>query len=77
MKIFIKNYLLQKGLNEKLININFESFENENPDWEEKSALIFVRKKNVKTDDIENKDKNLAKMARAGFSYNLIKKIGL
>ena len=39
-----------------------------------KSAKIFVRKKRLENSS-ENKQKNLSKMARAGFSYDISKEI--
>ena len=73
-KQFIKNYLLQKGIEKNLINSTLEDFELNNPDWEFKSAKIFVRKKIWGLNDKKNKEKNLAKMSRAGFNYNISKK---
>jgi len=74
-KNFIKSYLMQKYIKKDLIDETINNFELENPDWEKKSAEIFVRKKRLKSKDIKNKEKNLAKMARAGFNYNISKKI--
>ena len=39
-----------------------------------KSAKIFVKKKKLDNSN-ENKQKNLSKMARAGFSYDISKKV--
>ena len=50
-------------------------FEIENPEWEMESAKIFIRKKRLKIKDASNREKNVAKMARAGFHYNIIKDI--
>ena len=74
-KNFIKNYLLQKGIEKNLINITLKNFELNNPDWEFESAKIFVRKKILNFNDKKNKEKNLAKMSRAGFDYNTSKKM--
>ena len=74
-KRFIQNYLLQKGIEKNLINSALEDFELNNPDWEFKSAKIFVRKKISGLNDKKNKEKNLAKMSRAGFNYNISKKM--
>ena len=74
-KNFIKNYLLQKGIEKNLINITLKNFELNNPDWEFESAKIFVRKKILGFNDEKNKEKNLAKMSRAGFDYNTSKKM--
>ena len=46
-KNFIKNYLLQKGIEKNLINKTLNDFELNNPDWEFESAKIFVRKKRL------------------------------
>ena len=74
-KYFIKGYLLQKGIEKNLINNTFKDFELNNPYWEFESAKIFVRKKILNFNDKTNKEKNLAKMARAGFDYNISKKM--
>ena len=74
-KNFIKSYLLQKGIEKNLINSTLKDFELNNPDWEFKSAKIFVRKKISGLNDKKNKEKNLAKMSRAGFNYNISKKM--
>ena len=44
-KIFVKNYLMQKGIEKNLIKKTFENFELKNPNWEIDSAKIFARKK--------------------------------
>ena len=74
-KKFIKNYLLQKGIEKNIINNTLEDFELNNPDWEFKSAKIFIRKKISGFNDEKNTEKNLAKMSRAGFNYNISKKM--
>ena len=73
-KIFIKNYLFKKGIDEKLSSEIFAELNEEDSNWEIKSARIFARKKNIKTNN-NNYEKNLSKMARAGFSYEIAKKI--
>ena len=73
-KIFIKNYLFKKGIDEKLSSEIFAELNEEDSNWEIKSARIFARKKNIKKDN-NNNEKNLSKMARAGFSYEIAKKI--
>ena len=73
-KIFIKNYLFKKGIDEKLSSEIFMELNDEDSNWEIKSARIFARKKNIKKND-NNNEKNLSKMARAGFSYEIAKKI--
>ena len=74
-KNFIINYLLQKGIEKNLINSTLKDFELNNPYWEFESAKIFVRKKILNFNNKTNKEKNLAKMARAGFDYNICKKM--
>ena len=74
-KYFIKSYLLQKGIEKNLIENKLKDFELNNPNWEFESAKKFVRKKRLVFSDEKNKEKNLSKMARAGFDYNICKKI--
>ncbi len=73
-KKFIFNYLLKKGLNKIDIQYNLNKFQHNNDDWELKSAKLFIKKKRF----FETKmsyEKKLAKMSRAGFSYDICKKI--
>ena len=72
-KIYIKNYFIQKGIDGEIINNNLEIFENQNQNWELKSAEIFARKKRLSSSN--NEEKNLSKLARAGFNYEISKKI--
>ena len=74
-KNFITSYLLHKGIEKNLINNTFKDFELHNPDWEFESAKIFVRKKILGFNVEKNKEKNLAKMSRAGFNYEISKKM--
>ena len=74
-KIFVKNYLMQKGIEKNLIEKIFENFELKNPNWEIDSAKIFARKKRLGMKYSNNFEKDLAKMARAGFDYKIIKEI--
>ena len=74
-KFFIRNYLLQKGIDKNIINSTLKNFELNNPDWELNSAKIFVRKKILSSNNEKNTEKKLAKMARAGFDYNISKKM--
>ncbi len=73
-KIFIKNYLLKKGIDEKLSLEIFAELNEENSNWEIESARTFARKKNFQKNNNDN-EKKLSKMARAGFSYEIAKKI--
>ena len=74
-KIFLQSYLIRKGIEKNLIRKTLESFELNNPNWEKESAKIFVRKKRLGIKYSNNFEKDLAKMVRAGFNYNLSKKI--
>ena len=73
-KIFIKNYLFKKEIDEKLSADIFTELDAEDSNWEINSARIFARKKNFQKNN-KNNEKNLSKMARAGFSYEIAKKI--
>jgi len=73
-RIFIKNYLLQKGIDSTIISKLLEKNDQENLDWEIESARIFVRKK-IFSKKIKDKEKNFSKMSRAGFNYGVSKKI--
>ena len=53
-------------------NLNVMKQDNEN--WELESARIFAKKKKL-LEKNESYEKKLAKMARAGFSYDICKKI--
>ena len=75
-EFFIKNTLLKKGVDKKLINVLLEDFENNNPNWKIDSAIKFAIKKRLgKYGKIKNKEKDLAKMARAGFNYQITLKV--
>ena len=74
-RFFIKNYLLQKGIEKNMVEKTFKNFELKNPNWESESAKIFARKKRLGVKYSNNVEKDLAKMARAGFNYNIIKEI--
>lgn len=77
-KYFIKNYLINKGIKKELFDEVLKNFENNYPDWEIESAKTFARKKRLGTLEncnLDNKKKDLAKMARAGFNYDIIKNI--
>ena len=73
-KAFIKNYLIQKGIEKNIISESLNEHENINPGWEIDSASIFARKKRM-IKSAENYQKNLNKMARAGFNYSISSKI--
>ncbi len=73
-KNFIFNYLIKKGVNKTQIQNNLNLMQQDNDNWELNSAKIFAKKKKMLEKD-QNYEKNLAKMARAGFSYDICKKI--
>ena len=73
-KNFIFNYLIKKGVNKTQIQKNLNLMQQDNDNWELNSAKIFAKKKKLLEKD-QSYEKNLAKMARAGFSYDICKKI--
>tara|TARA_A100001011_G_C14142897_1_gene770500 strand:- start:44 stop:514 length:471 start_codon:yes stop_codon:yes gene_type:complete len=73
-KRYISNYLLKKGIDREDIEYGFNKFTDNNLNWEIKSAKLFAKKKKLLISD-ENYEKKLAKMARAGFNYEICKKI--
>ena len=75
-KRLIKYNLLKKGISNYDINNALNKLENEIPDYETQSAINFARKKKLgKFGNSKDKNKDLAKMLRAGFDYEIIKKI--
>ena len=73
-KNFIFNYLIKKGVNKTQIQKNLNLMQQDNDNWELNSAKIFAKKKKL-LEKNQSYEKNLAKMARAGFSYDICKKI--
>ena len=73
-KNFIFNYLIKKGVNKSQIQNNLNLVQKDNDNWELNSAKIFAKKKKL-LEKNQSYEKNLAKMARAGFSYDICKKI--
>ena len=73
-KNFIFNYLIKKGVNKSQIQNNLNLVQQDNNNWELNSAKIFAKKKKM-LEKNQSYEKNLAKMARAGFSYDICKKI--
>ncbi len=71
---YIHNYLIKKGIDNYVISNNFDIFNENNNNWELISAKLFANKKKL-LESSENYEKKLAKMARAGFSYDICKKI--
>ena len=71
-EIYIIQNLIKKGITKEMINIFLDSYEKNNPDWKINSAIKFVYKKKLgKYSKSNNKEKDLAKMARAGFNYHI------
>ncbi len=73
-KNFIFNYLIKKGVDRSQIQNNLNLAQQDNENWELNSAKIFAKKKKL-LEKNQSYEKNLAKMARAGFSYDICKKI--
>ena len=73
-KNYIKQYLLKKGVNIEIINNQISLHFDDNQNIERENALKFAIKKKL-LDDGMNYEKKLSKMARAGFSYEISKKI--
>ena len=73
-KNFIFNYLIKKGVSKSQIQTNLNLIKKDNENWELQSAKIFAKKKKL-LEKNESYEKKLAKMARAGFSYDICKKI--
>ena len=73
-KNYILNYLIKKGINKVEIQKNLKIHQENNDNWELSSAKLFAKKKKLlETND--SYEKKLAKMARAGFAYDICKKI--
>jgi SOS response regulatory protein OraA/RecX len=72
-KMFIKNYFQQKGIERNIIDKTFQKASEENYNWELESAKIFAKKKRLQK-YINDKEKNLSKLARAGFNYEISRK---
>ena len=73
-KNYIKQYLLQKGINKELIEKQISLFYENNKNLEKENALKFAKKRNLLDND-QDYQKKLSKMARAGFSYDIAKEI--
>lgn len=78
-EIFIKNTLMKKGVDKKILNTALKEFEKKYPSWKIESAKKFASKKKLgKYGNTKNKEKDLSKMSRAGFDYKIaIKALGL
>ena len=73
-KNYIKQYLLQKGIDKQLIEEKISLFYENNKNLEKENALKFAKKRNLLDNDQDYQEK-LSKMARAGFSYDIAKEI--
>ena len=73
-KNYIKQYLLQKGIDKQLIEEQISLFYENNKNLEKENALKFAKKRNFLDND-QDYQKKLSKMARAGFSYDIAKEI--
>ena len=73
-KNYIKQYLLQKGIDKQLIEEQISLFYENNKNLEKENALKFAKKRNLLDSDLDYQ-KKLSKMARAGFSYDIAKEI--
>ena len=73
-KNYIKQYLLQKGIDKQLIEEQISLFYENNKNLEKENALKFAKKRNLLGSD-QDYQKKLSKMARAGFSYDIAKEI--
>ena len=73
-KNFIKQYLLQKGIDKQLIEEQISLFYENNKNLEKENALKFAKKRNLLDKD-QDYQKKLSKLARAGFSYDIAKEI--
>ena len=73
-KNYIKQYLLQKGIDKQLIDEQISLFYENNKNLEKENALKFAKKRNLINND-QDYQKKLSKLARAGFSYDIAKEI--
>lgn len=73
-KNYIKQYLLQKGIDKQLIEEQISLFYENNKNLEKENALKFAKKRNLLDKD-QDYQKKLSKLARAGFSYDIAKEI--
>ena len=73
-KNYIKQYLINKGINTKIANDQISLFYEKNDKIEKENAFKFAKKKKLLNDNLDY-EKKLSKMARAGFSYEIAKEI--
>ena len=73
-KNYIKQYLIRKGVSSEVADEQISLFYEKNQNLEKENALKFAKKRNLLKDN-KDYEKKLAKMARAGFSYEISKEI--
>ena len=73
-KNYIRLYLIRKGVSSEIANEQITLFYEKNQNLEKENALKFAKKRNL-INDKKDYEKKLAKMARAGFSYEISKEI--
>ena len=73
-KNYIKQYLIRKGVRSEVADEQISLFYKKNKNLEKENALKFAKKRNL-INDKKDYEKKLAKMARAGFSYEISKEI--
>ena len=73
-KNYIKQYLIRKGVENKLADQQLSIFYKKNINLEKDNAFKFAKKRNLLNDN-NDFEKKLSKMARAGFSYEIAKEV--
>ena len=73
-KNYIKQYLVRKGVSSEIADKQLSLFYEKNQNLEKENALKFAKKRNLLNDNTDY-EKKLSKMARAGFSYEIVKEI--
>ena len=73
-KNYIKQYLIRKGVDNKLADHQISTLYKKNINLEKDNALKFAKKRNLLNDN-NDFEKKLSKMARAGFSYEIAKEV--
>jgi len=73
-KNYIRQYLIRKGVSSEIADEQIALSYEKNQNLEKENALKFAKKKNL-INDKKDYEKKLAKMARAGFSYEISKEI--
>ena len=73
-KNYIRQYLIRKGVSSEIADEQIALSYEKNQNLEKENALKFAKKRNL-INDKKDYEKKLAKMARAGFSYEISKEI--